>query len=59
MADKPKKEIHVDLLAIDMEEGHWLKPKPENKLDPEKVEAIRKKHRDKYLAEQKAKKKSD
>lgn len=52
MADR--KDIHVDLLEIDMTTGkHWLDPS--EKMDPAKVEAIRKKHRDKWLAEQKAK----
>jgi hypothetical protein len=49
------KDIHVDLLAIDMSTGkYWLDPS--EKMDPSKIEAIRQKYRDRWLAEQKKKK---
>jgi hypothetical protein len=48
------KKVHIDILELDMQSGvHWLHPSklPQNRA---KIEAIRKKHRDKYLAERKA-----
>jgi len=53
MNDKPK--VNIDLLDIDMKTGaYWLHPSQKNlgKRDP-KLEAIRKKNRDKYLAKRK------
>ena len=57
MAKAPKsKDVHVDLLEIDMETGtHWLHPGQMFESDP-KLKAIRKKHRDKHIAKQNAKK---
>jgi hypothetical protein len=47
------KDIHVDLLAIDMETGkYWLDPIEKH---ADKIEKIRKRHRDKWLAQQKRK----
>lgn len=52
MADKPK-DVHVDLLAIDMETGaHWLDPVEKNR---DKLHEIVAKNRAKWLAEQAAK----
>ena len=51
MADP--KDVHVDLLEIDMETGaHWLDPVEANK---DKLAAIVKRNRDKWLAAQRAK----
>lgn len=48
-----KKDIHVDLLAIDMSTGkYWLDPTEKHADVRDK---IRKRHRDKWLAEQKRK----
>jgi hypothetical protein len=51
MADP--KDIHVDLLEIDMTVGkHWLDPSEKGES---LLEKIRKRNRDKWLAEQEAK----
>jgi hypothetical protein len=48
------KDVHVDILAIDMETGkYWLDPSEKR---PDLLEEIRKRNRDKWLAEQRAKK---
>lgn len=51
--DKPPK-LKIDILAMELEQKlpHWLSPSEKN---PEAFEAIRRKHRDKWLAEQKKK----
>jgi Fe-S cluster biosynthesis and repair protein YggX len=47
------KDIHVDLLEIDMETGkYWLDPSEQG---ADMLEKIRKRNRDKWLAEQRAK----
>jgi hypothetical protein len=52
MSDKPQ-DIHVDLLAIDMETGrYWLDPLEKGS---DKLAEIRRRNRDKWLADQKAK----
>lgn len=53
MADqKQPGDVHVDLLAIDMETGaHWLDPVKKNK---HKLDAIRERNRAKWIAEGKA-----
>jgi hypothetical protein len=51
------KDIHVDLLEIDMTVGkHWLDPTEKHSAEHSaKLEAIRKRHRDRWLTEQKRK----
>jgi hypothetical protein len=47
------KDIHVDLLAIDMSTGkYWLDPTEQG---ADLLEKIRERNRDKWLAEQRAK----
>ena len=55
MAKPEKYEIDILQMELDKKLPHWLDPM---QRDPAKAEAIRKKHRDKYLAEQKQKKRS-
>jgi hypothetical protein len=56
MATEKPKEVHVDLLAIDMEEGvHWLHPGRIKENDP-RLKAIRDKYRDQHVAEMNARK---
>ena len=54
MAKKPGVE-HIDILQMELDQKlpYWLDPSQKN---PEKADAIRKKHRDKWLAEQAKKK---
>jgi hypothetical protein len=54
MAGRPKpKDVHVDLLAIDMETGrHWLDPVEKNR---DKLDEIVERNRAKWVAEQKTK----
>jgi hypothetical protein len=53
MADHKPKDVHIDLLEIDMQTGvHWLNPLEKNR---DKLDEIVKRNREKYLAEQKAK----
>jgi hypothetical protein len=60
MAKKPAKKPdveHIDILQMELDQKlpYWLDPSQKN---PEKMAAIRDKHRAKWLADQKAKKPS-
>lgn len=51
MAEPKDNATHVDLLEIDMTTGaHWLSPVQKNSGKPE-LEQIRKRNRDKWLAQ--------
>ena len=54
MAKKPGVE-YIDILQMELDQNlpYWLHPSQKN---PEKADAIRKKHRDNWLAEQSEKK---
>lgn len=55
MAKEKPKDVHVDLLEIDMQEGvNWLHPAQLHESDP-RHKTIQQKHREKHLAEQRSK----
>lgn len=58
MADKPTEKISIDILEIEVTGnlGHWLSPEEKYRhQNDERRDAIRKKHRDRWLAKQRAK----